>query len=267
MACRSEDKARQAIEAIGSDLIEFIRLDLASFASIRQFATDFLNKGLPLHILVNNACPMVQKFEVTEDGHEMMYGAGMLGPFLLTSLLIDKLKESAPSRVIVLSSSAAQIGSKDVVKYPIKEESKWGKMRVYSETKFANAVFAFEMARRLQGTGVVVAAVHPGIIETELSHSMMPSIFFALVAAFKKTVPQGAATTVFCATHAALVLPDGGSGGGFFEDSNLSKSPSAAATSEKLGKRLWAQLEAVCGISFLPLMEEKEVEAVPSCSS
>jgi NAD(P)-dependent dehydrogenase (short-subunit alcohol dehydrogenase family) len=262
LACRDPQRGAAAVARINSELAESMTLDLASFESIRQFAKDFLAKDIPLHVLVNNACPMVDSFVTTTDGHEMMYGAGHLGPFLLTSLLIDKIKASGVSRIVTLTSTAMITGSKSVADYPLTDPSKFGKLKVYSETKLANALFAMELSRRLAtvAPNVLSVCVHPGIVETNLSNSMMPGIFFTLVAAFKKNERQGAATTCFAATHHSIVS------GTYYEDSDVAKATSLAY-SEKLAKQVWTQCERVIGISFLSNAEHVEANgpaATPS---
>lgn len=251
LACRDEAKGNAAAAQLNDGLGECMVLDLASFDSIRAFVEAFLQKDLPLHILVNNACPVADSFQTTADGHELIYGAGHLGPFLLTSLLLDKIKQSAPSRIINMSSTAMITGSKAVAHYPVTTASKWGALKVYCETKLANALFTMELARRLQNTdpNVIVACLHPGIIQTNLSKFQMPRIFFALTSLFQKTIPQGAATTCFTATHPSVIS------GGYYEDSNEAKATSLAY-SKKLAKEMWSHCENVIGISFLPQADD-----------
>lgn len=290
---------------------EFIRLDLASFASIRAFAKEFLSKKIPLNILVNNASAMASKYGETEDGLEIMFGVGQVGHFLLTGLLIDKMIQTAeqsgiPSRVVVLTSTAAMTGSRDVIKHPISEASKFSKLGIYSELKLANGLFAMELQRRIDRLGelgeiktesesketigvsketqdpkdsstsssssskvssstpaspqhrkIIVAAVHPGIVETELSGKMMPSWFFKLVAFTKKTVPQGAATSSFVACHPSL--EEKNEGGKYWEDSAPAKATSLMY-SKSLAQKLWVRCEKLTHCSFLPQEGEETIE-------
>lgn len=226
-------------------------LDLASFDSIQEFAKNFLAKDLQLHILVCNAAAMSDKFEQTQNGFELMFGVGQLGHFLLASLLIDKIVASVPSRIVVLTSTASMVASTNYDKIPAKKASEWGKMQAYSDTKLANGIWAVEMARRLQGTGVVVSAVHPGVIGTDLSNRMMGSVFLTLVAAIRKTVPQGAATTCFAAAHPSL---ENGPSGKYYEDCHVAKGVSAYY-SQKHGRKLWSLCERLTNTTFLPQNE------------
>ena len=242
----------------GETLATFMKLDLGSFDSIRAFASSFLAlPNTPLHILINNACGASDAYQTTADGHELIYGVGQLGHFLLTSLLMDKLKASAPSRIVILTSTATTISSsKGVVAMPVTDASKWSKMFVYAETKLANALFAMELARRSDATqaGVKILAVHPGVIETPLGHTLMPGFFFKLVALTKKTMEQGAATTCFAAAHPGV---DNMRNGQYLADCTPSKT-SKLAYSEKLAKKVWDKCKAICGEAPFPDTEEEQ---------
>ena len=245
----------------------FMKLDLASFASIRAFCAAF--EALPgspaLNILVNNACTVSDKFQQTEDGYELMYGVGQIGHFLLTSLLMPKLEAGSvddssghtpfTSRIVILTSTVTVISSKDgVLNMPFKSASKYSMMSAYAETKLANALFAQELARRSDARGgkVRALAVHPGVIETDLSHNMMPKFFFKLVAITKKNTKQGAATSTLAAAHPYIdSLPNGQ----YFEDCTPKKS-SNLVYSKRLAKRVWDNCKAICGIAPYPDTDE-----------
>lgn len=288
---------------------EFIPLDLGSFASIRSFVRIFLEKRLPLNILVNNASAMSTKYSETEEGFESMFGVGQLGHFLLTSLLYPTLYASAESsgfasRIVILTSTAAMTGSRDVIKQPIQNASKFSKLGIYSELKLANGLFAMELERRMaqyeemassslsnaeslnvteslivtestsnsvepsspsaDGSSVLkrkvlVGAVHPGIVQTQLSNAMMPGWFFKLVSFTKKTVPQGAATACFVACHPSV---DENSSGKYWEDCAPAKATSLMY-SKSLASKLWINCEKLTKSSFLPLPREEVVESDP----
>lgn len=149
LACRDEEHAAQVVESIkaatGNQQVENIPLNLASFASIRQFAATFLEKNLPLHVLVNNAGIGWLDYGVTEDGIEQTMGVNYFGPFLLTSLLIEKLKESAPSRIINLSSDMHKMGNKHVADDP-PDQAHYGATTQYSNSKLATVMFTRDLA-------------------------------------------------------------------------------------------------------------------------
>ncbi|XP_026953127.1 retinol dehydrogenase 13 isoform X1 [Sagmatias obliquidens] len=207
LACRDLEKCEAAAKEIRGETLNHRvnarHLDLASLRSIREFAAKIIEAGciitpitegeteshicphpcLPeeerVHILINNAAVMRCPHWTTEDGFEMQLGVNYLGHFLLTNLLLDKLKASAPSRVINLSSLAHVAGHIDF------EDLNWEKRKydtkaAYCQSKLAVVLFTKELSRRLQGTGVTVNALHPGVARTELGrHTGMHSSTFS----------------------------------------------------------------------------------------
>lgn len=157
---RGEDALIEIREKSGSTNVHFLQMDLASMDSIREFSRRFHSVENNLHILINNAGIMACPKALTKDGFEMQLGTNHLGHFLLTNLLLDLLKASAPSRVVVVSSCLHQIGR--IKKDDLNSEKSYWKWTVYGQSKLANILFAKELARRLQGTGVTVNALHPG---------------------------------------------------------------------------------------------------------
>lgn len=161
---KGETARAEVVERSGSDRVVLGQLDLASFASIRSFARWFLDEFDRLDVLVNNAGLMVDTRQETADGFELMFGTNHLGHFLLTDLLRQRLIESAPSRVIVLSSVAHRWALKGLDRDDLQGSVRFGGGRNYGLSKLANAQFALELGRQLEGDGVTVHAVHPGSI-------------------------------------------------------------------------------------------------------
>lgn len=253
LACRDQTKGQAAVAEIiqstgvTADKVEFMQLDLMSFNSIREFAAAYLEKNLPIHMLILNAGVMASYWGKTVEGYETQYGVNHIGHFLLTSLLIEKVKASAPSRVVVLSSEAHRMGNENV-SYLVKEEGEYSPWYAYGQSKLANVLFASELNRRLGGTGVSANSVHPGIIKTELSRStMLGSFFYTIGSVFQKSIPQGAATTCYVATNAAITPENSGK---YFADCNVSPS-SESSQDVALGERLWAATETEIGAQFL----------------
>ncbi|XP_024905432.1 retinol dehydrogenase 13 isoform X4 [Pteropus alecto] len=154
-------------------------LDLASLKSIREFAAKIIEEEERVHVLVNNAAVMRCPHWTTEDGFEMQLGVNHLGHFLLTNLLLDKLKASAPSRIINLSSLAHIAGHIDFDDLNW-EKRKYDTKAAYCQSKLAVVLFTKELSQRLQGTGVTVNALHPGVARTELGrHTGMHSSTFS----------------------------------------------------------------------------------------
>ncbi|XP_066875047.1 retinol dehydrogenase 13 isoform X3 [Kogia breviceps] len=183
LACRDLEKCEAAAREIRGETLNHRvnarHLDLASLKSIREFAAKIIEEEERVHILINNAAVMRCPHWTTEDGFEMQLGVNYLGHFLLTNLLLDKLKASAPSRIINLSSLAHVAGHIDF------EDLNWEKRKydtkaAYCQSKLALVLFTKELSRRLQGTGVTVNALHPGVARTELGrHTGMHSSTFS----------------------------------------------------------------------------------------
>ena len=161
IACRSLEKANQAREDLmaetGCTEIHVRELDLSSLDSVRTFASNFLKEEQRLDILINNAGVMACPKASTKDGFELQLGTNHLGHFLLTNLLLDRLKASTPSRVVNLSSLAHRFGT--INKRDLNSEKSYNQVTAYCQSKLANVLFTRELAKRLQGTGVTTYAV------------------------------------------------------------------------------------------------------------
>ena len=170
LACRDETRAEAAVADIkkrsGSELVLFRKLDLASLASVRQFSERILREEPQIHVLINNAGVMFPPYTVTEDGYELTFAVNHLGHFLLTLLLLDRIKSSPSSRILIISSHAHYPGSLDFSDMMWKK--RYQSQFAYMRSKLANVMFARELAKRLVGTGVTVYAIHPGSVNTEL---------------------------------------------------------------------------------------------------
>lgn len=174
LACRSEEKALAALKNIkeqsGNDAIFFMKLDLSSLASVREFSKNFHEKETRLDILINNA-GVLTGGEKTEDGFEVNMGINHLGHFLLTNLLLDLLKASAPSRIIVVASAIHRYGKIDKDNLNA-EKSFPGSWKGYGNSKLANILFANELSRKLAGTGVTVNSLCPGAVDTDVTKNL-----------------------------------------------------------------------------------------------
>jgi NAD(P)-dependent dehydrogenase (short-subunit alcohol dehydrogenase family) len=171
---RSETKGIEAVDEVrrrsGSDAVAMLPLDLASFESIRGFAATVLDQYERLDVLVNNAGGLLSERQLTAEGYEMTFGANHLGHFLLTSLLLDRLRESAPSRIVNVSSIAHRFGSISFADLMFERRSYNG-IEAYNQSKLANVLFTTELARRLAGTGVTANCLHPGAVRTQFGHA------------------------------------------------------------------------------------------------
>lgn len=208
LACRSLDKAQSTMQEIkdahsGAD-VRALQCDLSSLDSVCSAAEDFLKQSSKLDILVNNAgVMMIPEYTETKDGFEMQWGTNHLGHFLLTNKLLPALQQTPGSRIVNVSSMAHQMSppfSADVV--PPKPSSYSGTSN-YGLSKLCNILFSRELNRRFGSTGITSFALHPGVIPTDLGrYSNMASFFYKVGGLFMKTIPQGAATQVFCALRA-----------------------------------------------------------------
>ncbi|OMH86010.1 Retinol dehydrogenase 14 [Zancudomyces culisetae] len=174
MACRNHKLADKAIISLrgetGLDNFRFMELNLSSFDSIKKFVDSFKAEYSKLNLLVNNAGVMMCPYMTTEDGLEMQVGTNHVGHFMLTSGLLEEIKAAKRARIVVLASTA-QFRS-NYEKSLILDSSKYNKVTQYGLSKLANVMFTTELAKRLQGTGVTVNAVHPGIVNTNLARHL-----------------------------------------------------------------------------------------------
>lgn len=168
---RNEQRGRKALNEIKrrcrvvDDRVTLLPLDLAKFRSIRAAAATVLEQHERLDVLVNNAGGIISDRRVTEDGFEMMFGVNHLGHFLLTQLLLDRLQQCAPARIVNVSSIAHHLAG-SMTWSDLQHERLFNGTMVYNETKLANVLFTMELARRLEGTGVVANCLHPGAVRS-----------------------------------------------------------------------------------------------------
>ncbi|XP_041449146.1 retinol dehydrogenase 13-like isoform X2 [Drosophila obscura] len=253
MACRDMKKCEQArqeiLEKTKNRNIFSRELDLCSLDSVRRFAANFKKENKQLHILINNAGVMDCPKLLTKDGFEMQIGVNHMGHFLLTNLLIDVLRSSAPSRIVILSSLAHRFGSINMV--DLNSENSYDRSRAYCQSKLANILFTRELAKRLDGSGVTVNALHPGVVNTELFRNwrlfqtefgkyLLKPLFWPFV----KSPKSGAQTSLYAALDPNLNHITGQ----YFSDCKPKKVGSAALD-DKTAKFLWTESEKWTGLN------------------
>ncbi|WP_437739821.1 SDR family oxidoreductase [Sorangium sp. So ce1504] len=242
LACRDTGRGEAARDDIarstGRKDVEVIALDLGSKASIRAFGERFRAAHERLDVLVNNAGVWRSSRGTTEDGLEATFGVNHVGTWLLTQDLLPLLKKSAPSRVVVLSSKLHYRGRMDWEDLQF-ERRKYGTTAAYAQSKLANVLFTKALARRLEGTGVTVNAVHPGVVRTDLMRDY-PKLLMKLFNLFLLTPEQGAE----CSLHVATAPELAGVTGEYFEKSRI-KPAAEAALDEAAQERLWKLTEAL----------------------
>jgi NAD(P)-dependent dehydrogenase (short-subunit alcohol dehydrogenase family) len=244
VACRSEQKGREAVAAIaaetGNNAVEFVALDLADLASVRAAAERLLGRDEPLHVLINNAGVAGQR-GVTADGFEMAFGVNHLGHFLFTTMLLDRLAASAspgaPARVVNVSSeSHYSAKGVDFDAVHRRTRSMTG-IREYGVSKLCNVLFTQELARRQDRETMTAYALHPGVVASDIWRGI-PWPIRPLIKMRMIPTADGARTSLYCATS-----PDVVEASGRYYDNCREREPNPVATPE-LGARLWEQSEA-----------------------
>ncbi|XP_037040061.1 retinol dehydrogenase 13-like isoform X2 [Bradysia coprophila] len=254
MACRDMKKCEEARKEIVLDTnngnVYCRECDLASFKSIRNFVSQFQKDSERLDVLINNAGVMRCPKWTTKDGIEMQLGVNHMGHFLLTLLLLDTLKKSSPSRIVVVSSIAHERGKINLD--DLNSDQSYDEGAAYNQSKLANVLFANELAKKLAGTGVTVNSVHPGIVDTDIIRHMsfysswIANIFIRpFVWPFVKNPKSGAQTVIALALDPELEKTSGT----YFCDLKPSKISEAAADA-KTAEWLWRVSEKWTGVSF-----------------
>ena len=235
IAGRSEPRTRAVIDEIaaqtGNSELEFVSLDLGDLNSVRACAQAFLERDEPLHVLINNA-GMAGRRGTTASGFELAFGTNYVGPYLLTAMLLDRLRHSAPARVVNVASDAHfRVDGIDfqAVREPTRTRTAFHE---YSVSKLANVLHAQQLARRLDGAGVTTYSLHPGVIASDIWRSV-PWPIRPLMKLRMRSTEDGAKTTLYCATSPEVASETGC----YYEDAGR-KEPGPAATPE-LASELW----------------------------
>ncbi|MDQ3966758.1 MAG: SDR family NAD(P)-dependent oxidoreductase, partial [Actinomycetota bacterium] len=227
----------------GNDKVSLLLADLAVQAEIRRLAREFEASHDRLDVLVNNAGAFKTRRTETPDGIEMTLAVNHLAPFLLTNLLLDLLKESAPSRIINVSSDAQRLGKIDLD--DLQSERRYRAFPVYGKSKLANIMFTYELAERLHDTGVTANCMHPGSVNTDFGKNerAVSMLLFRAFKPFMRSPEKGADTLVYLAAS-----PDvEGMTGRYFIDREVTNS-SEESYDETLRKKLWETSEELTGL-------------------
>ena len=253
LACRDHDKAQEAaadirrrIDVAQSGDVLVKNLDLASLKSINEFCDDVLKTENRIDVLVNNAGIFQCPFWKTEDGFEMQFGVNYLGHFLLTNRLLDLLKESSPSRIVMVSSALYKRGKIDFEN--LNSEKHYNKQAAYNNSKLAMVLFAQELARQLEGSGVCVHTLHPGVVMTELGRHFpltMRLLAFPLMWLVMKSRVQGAQTNIYCSVAEELE----GVSGHYYGDCAEKPFYDVQNADEAVAKKLWEVSEKMTGLA------------------
>ena len=244
---KGEAAKTEIIGATGNPSVELAITDLSSLSDVRKLAAGFQEKHDKLHLLVNNAGLILGKRVVTPEGLEATFVVNYLSHFLLTNLLLDTLKASAPSRIVNVSSSAHYSGH--MYFDDLQLGHGYSSMKSYSQSKLAQVLFTYELARRLQGTGVAVNAVHPGVVRTNWAdEGGLVGLGVRLLRPFMLSPEKGAQTPLY----AAISPETEGVTGKFFAKKKEKRSSKESYEGEE-AKRLWDVSMQLTGLEPKPM--------------
>jgi NAD(P)-dependent dehydrogenase (short-subunit alcohol dehydrogenase family) len=236
--CRSRARAEATQHAIrtatGNDAIDIALADLASQAEIRRLAQELLRRYPRLHALINNAGVVNTSRTVTVDGLETVFAVNHLGYFLLTQLLLPRLVESAPARIVNVASDAHHWDTLDFD--DLQNQRHYRGLKVYGQSKLCNLLFTRELARRIAGTGVTVNSLHPGGVATGLgwNNGWWAALIAKVLKPFLRTAEQGADTAIYL-----TAAPDVANVNGRYFYNRREHRPSLAAQDDAAALRLW----------------------------
>jgi NAD(P)-dependent dehydrogenase (short-subunit alcohol dehydrogenase family) len=243
---RSRERGERALARIrsasGSPAVELLLADLSQLAEVRRLADEVLERYEALHVLVNNAGVVQLHRTTTPDGHETTFAVNHLAPFLLTLLLLPRMRASAPARIVNVASDAHRFGALDPDDL---ENERWGAARAYGRSKSANILFTCELARRLEGSGVTANCLHPGAVATRLgkNNGRLGRLVTSLLAPFFLSPARGAATSL----HVAAAPELEGVSGRYFKRSREAVA-APASRDPALARRLWQESCRMTGV-------------------
>jgi len=247
LVCRDRGRGDDTIAAIrdktGNRAVELLLADLSSQESIRQLARAFLATNQPLHVLVNNAGVVNLGRSLTVDGIETVFGVNHLAYFLLTIQLLERLQASAPARIVNVASDAHRFGTMNFD--DLGGARRYRTMRIYGQSKLANILFTYELARRLGGTTVTVNCLHPGAVATGLgkNNGAWARVLTRMLSPFFRSPENGAATSIYLASS-----PDvEGITGKYFSNCKDTRS-SKESYDEATARRLWEISAQMTGV-------------------
>jgi NAD(P)-dependent dehydrogenase (short-subunit alcohol dehydrogenase family) len=241
---RGEAVQRELQQLGGNAAIDLLIADFSSLQAVRELVVQFKARYDHLHVLVNNAGAFFMSRKAGPDGFEMTFTVNYLAPFLLTNLLLDTLKASAPARIVNVSSDAHYVRPADPPDWQL--EGRYASMMAYGQSKLALVAFTYALARRLVGTGVTANVLHPGVVATNIWGSFLPPFLRWLTVVgrlFGLSQEEGARTTLYLATS-----PEVAEVSGKYFDKSQEKRASRYAYDEALQEQLWQLSEQWTGL-------------------
>ena len=239
---RTETARRLVTERSGSDRVEIALADFSRLAEIRRLADEILSAHDRLDVLVNNAGLFSPKYRLSADGFELTFAVNHLGPFLLTNLLLERLKASPPARIVTVASEAHRGNRIDIG--DLTRPRDWTMMRAYGRSKLCNILFTRELASRLDPAEVVATCLHPGVVATAIGQrGGFVELGWRVLKPFMISPERGAETPVFLAT----VSDPTPFHGGYVIRKALAQ-PDPAALDMDLARRLWDESTRLAGL-------------------
>jgi len=248
LVCRDPARGAAAaaeVRAAGGDGgVELALADLSSQQEVRRLGEELVARHPEIHVLVNNAGVVNLRYSTTVDGIETVLAVNHLAYFLLTHLLLDRLRGSGPARIVNVASEAHRM-ARTIDFDDLGHRHRYRALRVYGHSKLANILFTYELARRLEGTTVTANCVHPGAVGTRLgqNNGRIATLLTKMLKPFFRTPEQGAATSVHVASSPALA----GVSGRYFVDCREARSSRASYDAE-LARRLWDESARLTGV-------------------
>lgn len=246
---RNQTKGEATIAEIkrvsGNAKVDLLVTDFASLAQVRQLATEINTRYARLDVLINNAGVFAGERSESAEGFELMFAVNHLAPFLLTNLLLGLLKRSAPARIITVSSGAQAFGTIDFDDLNAKRS--FGAQRRYGQSKLANVLFTYELARRLAGTGVTANVLEPGFVATNMPGTIpgLGGLLVQLARPMMRTPEQGAQTSIYLASSPELTNVSGK----FFDAKQVERRSSRQSYDQAAAQRLWRESERLTGLA------------------
>jgi NAD(P)-dependent dehydrogenase (short-subunit alcohol dehydrogenase family) len=247
LVARNQQRAEQRVATIrretGNNSVGFLLADLSSQEQVRRLADDFRQRYQSLHVLVNDAGGIFWSRQETVDGLEMTIALNHLAPFLLTNLLLPTLKASTPSRIITVASDAhtgATIHFDDLQW----KTHRYRSFAAYGQSKLANILFTYELARRLEGQAITANTLHPGFVASNFGKSTpLMRLGFSLARPFTISPEEGAATAIYLATS-----PDVATTSGLYFVKQKPARSNKASYDQDTARRLWTVSEQLTGV-------------------
>ena len=242
-ARRTERARRLVAERSGADRVEILLADFASLAAVRRLADSILAAHGRVDVLVNNAGLISPRSQLSEDGYELTVAVNHLAPFLLTNLLLDRLRTSRPARIVTVASQAHRGARLDPAELARPRE--WTPLSAYGRSKLCNILFTRALARRLDPREVTTACLHPGVVATAIGDraGSVAGFGWRLIKPFLVSPEKGAATSLFLATVA-----DPTPFHGRYVIGRRIAEPDPAARDDRLAEALWTESARLVGL-------------------